>query len=1223
MANRRMSEQSLFNSKDEEHGKENHRRKTMGAPMGKENPSSVLKATPGKTPKKVKLGSASAYYFKGVSKTPLEGKRPLSGNNDSLMDVSLASYNGTSRAAETSFLSSSSSSEGDDMLNQSVLSDTTEYTASNYVLATSSRQRLSEATAGNSQLELWVEEEGQRKPLVETKTLNHERRNTLPPGGFALPAPAEAASKPPARRGSLPAAMSVKKLVQYANALKERRLSGQTTRRFSVGSVASLSNQSTHSTRRLSLPSLATPEESKLDTSLASSEKSDLDVSASSIENVFQDIITAPNTNAEEDAEEKTVATGVNSHVSPASTLASSGRSPHPAATITSPRPLPESISYENEQLKAEATSPFRVQPNSHQKLTPTKLHKSPRRVPNPEATDSPAKRTRSATKARLSEDSHASESSPEGHSAFQPDTETKSPFEERLLTAIGSDEEDGSKRKIVEVSETTVSYAEKRRRSSVSVSRPSISNNNTSVLASSLKKAGLAAARKSVAFGSPEVAEYNTTSPSMSMTPLPRHRAKEMYTLPDDTMEIEADMQQLLKQNEDTNLNTVNAGSTPLPKRSQSVVAGDEDQTVELEGNLSALLGSVSAAGNSSPPADTSTRRLSKGTVGSDMSVDSNGDQSMLQDATVELEKSIGNLLGNFSPKNRTRESILGEDHTVELEENLELLIHKNASASPMIELDASPAANARGRRSSIASHRFSLVPTSNFSISIDGDLESGEDSISKDVSVSIVESITEKFDVKNQELVNVLNVPGSSMEVPADGMDFGRSFLGVGSSLLVHESVVAMFEEICTEIDSSDDVDIDMNESPFYPNEMHEQALALQRLVRSDPKDVATGPLFDLKASVESFEKVKWQTWLAAAGESMLSALGELVQSVDEELAQLDLLHAQASEAETELENLARRAVSLSKFKAHARRKVSSLLLSCVHSRNRAKIRFCELTVSQDEIAVVEDILSGLEDRLQAESTRLEAEQQLGGNIELSRGYHEDNCLLSEKFNAICEHPYRSEQSWENTRDLSKLKISCTSKTSLSFDYVGLAPLACVSIKLPIDTFPSHFEVATNDSLFPRTKRPLIRRIKAALPFLAHWISQFNSTSQKLPVSESSVLPLSVQMMNRFLSRMEACAFELSYIVQRYSASLVQDGDGALEGLDVSFAGKDAKVCVFFSIPSTYPFGPVGVSLELLQGKFDIDDLRHVMIKNAKPGFGYLSRTCALIAAHIGNAN
>jgi hypothetical protein len=123
----------------------NNRRKTMAT----KTPGSMSK-----TPQKIKLGQVSSYYFQNLPTTPAQlslsqgekaGKKLQARNdliNASFDAGSLQDYDGSVAAMETSYLSSSTSSSGVDPLNQSTLSDTTELTASNFVLAATSRQRL-------------------------------------------------------------------------------------------------------------------------------------------------------------------------------------------------------------------------------------------------------------------------------------------------------------------------------------------------------------------------------------------------------------------------------------------------------------------------------------------------------------------------------------------------------------------------------------------------------------------------------------------------------------------------------------------------------------------------------------------------------------------------------------------------------------------------------------------------------------------------------------------------------------------------------------------------------------------------------------------------------------------------------------------------------------------------------------------------------------------------
>jgi len=98
--------------------------------------------------------------------------------------------------------------------------------------------------------------------------------------------------------------------------------------------------------------------------------------------------------------------------------------------------------------------------------------------------------------------------------------------------------------------------------------------------------------ARRSVAFGSPEAAEYNVGSPSMSMTPMPSKQAKQMFVVPkninqDASMSSSNESEASIELGNDTaDLNDING-------------VLDGSQTKELEHNISAMLKQAEAAAN------------------------------------------------------------------------------------------------------------------------------------------------------------------------------------------------------------------------------------------------------------------------------------------------------------------------------------------------------------------------------------------------------------------------------------------------------------------------------------------------------------------------------------------------------------------------------------------------------------------------------------------------
>jgi hypothetical protein len=299
--------------------------------------------------------------------------------------------------------------------------------------------------------------------------------------------------------------------------------------------------------------------------------------------------------------------------------------------------------------------SPMRLTPNSHKKPTPTKIAPSPRRIPNPQHTNSPAKNTRSAKKATVQledemEPNHLS-------------------ISKRRLSEISNTENnrDGDVKVLLQKfdldTDTTIGTS-KRRKSSIQGLPPSARDKENSMLMSPMPRksqpVGILSSRKkmrsaikssqrSVAFGSPEAAEYNIGSPSVSMTPMPSIRAKELYSIPRDnkvtgeasdtsspavehTVEIEADLNVLVDKITIENMK----GSPELSPISN---ARDDTGPVVLPGNYN-----VSKSKPEDDVLSMQSDSIDASTLGG----------TPREEMTIELETGMEGLIANmkFDPK-------------------------------------------------------------------------------------------------------------------------------------------------------------------------------------------------------------------------------------------------------------------------------------------------------------------------------------------------------------------------------------------------------------------------------------------------------------------------------------------------------------------------------------------------------------------------------------------
>jgi len=97
--------------------------------------------------------------------------------------------------------------------------------------------------------------------------------------------------------------------------------------------------------------------------------------------------------------------------------------------------------------------------------------------------------------------------------------------------------------------------------------------------------------------------------------------------------------------------------------------------------------------------------------------------------------------------------------------------------------------------------------------------------------------------------------------------------------------------------------------------------------------------------------------------------------------------------------------------------------------------------------------------------------------------------------------------------------------------------------------------------------------------------------------------------------MGRVEIVGKELSKVINRYKGRLQQSKADYQLSIQFFDSGENAhKIKANFEIRNSYPFDLLPFALE---GEGDLDTLRRQLIKNCKPGFGYLSRMCDIISA------
>jgi len=102
----------------------------------------------------------------------------------------------------------------------------------------------------------------------------------------------------------------------------------------------------------------------------------------------------------------------------------------------------------------------------------------------------------------------------------------------------------------------------------------------------------------------------------------------------------------------------------------------------------------------------------------------------------------------------------------------------------------------------------------------------------------------------------------------------------------------------------------------------------------------------------------------------------------------------------------------------------------------------------------------------------------------------------------------------------------------------------------------------------------------------------------------------------------RLETTAQELTALQRRYKISIEKDPEGYKSDflIHVSFLSVEGgSLVATFELSPSYPFSPLQVSLLPNDLKVSLQSLQRLLMKNAKPGFGYLSRACDVVSAVV----
>lgn len=203
----------------------------------------------------------------------------------------------------------------------------------------------------------------------------------------------------------------------------------------------------------------------------------------------------------------------------------------------------------------------------------------------------------------------------------------------------------------------------------------------------------------------------------------------------------------------------------------------------------------------------------------------------------------------------------------------------------------------------------------------------------------------------------------------------------------------------------------------------------------------------------------------------------------------------------------------------------------------------------------------------------------------------------------------------------------IAAKEKSEVSCAFTGFSSKTCLVTSFTL-TEPDRVTCSAriDPKLFRERKcnnRIVAKHTSLTSSFIdANMESILKTVNQSILSSPSDIGSL-LQRLGWEIGRLEMTANELRTLQSRYVASLeaapLLSKAKFLFSVEFKHRKKSAELKASFELVDSYPFTPLNVSLDTVTGNVDVDALRRQLIKNSKPGFGYLSRACDVIAAFV----
>jgi len=429
---------------------------------------------------------------------------------------------------------------------------------------------------------------------------------------------------------------------------------------------------------------------------------------------------------------------------------------------------------------------------------------------------------------------------------------------------------------------------------------------------------------------------------------------------------------------------------------------------------------------------------------------------------------------------------------------------------------------------------------------------------------------------------------------EIQEDGLSdsfsrFGKSDGAIGS--IVYERWIQFIEAVCGEVERR--IDQEGTAATSLASLVEEDprffCMMQNRFQSSDDVSVIQESLESLVQAGQTLIEYEWNSWLATVLESFHGPLTNIPQMFANDGSKLDeaLKHCKSLEVN----------------------------ISFMNDRNTKRAKRKSLLRHQTRVTKLEGEIETIESQLSTIKSELEEIEREEINLLKATADCHDIRLNSELYDGLKVTAESSQKVFLSLRGLHSWSIGTISEKFLEFSTIGSCP-------------QTHLKLLYNGTKFGKAHTNILSKIDyshtrvnalyvyhgAIASFLEVTTKRLMHKAQKSYTKGPIRISNHLQRYAWLAGRLDLIAKEFQVVQRRYNGKLCRNGEGSFSFI-VEFKSENSTVVADFTIEPVYPSFPVEVRLDLISGEQDLERIRRALVKNAKPGFGSLSRACAII--------